>query len=326
MAEFFVNLKRFEVPRGLGGVCGERDPKKWIQSVMRKTLEFGLGRYEGMSLTFLLPEALVIPAAEIARGYLPSEKGYLHIGCQSVYRDNVTRGGNFGAFTSLLPASAAANMGCTWTMIGHSEERKDKFDIIAAYDPMVRDEPERMKKTGDAISTLLNRAVLRALESDMNVLFCVGETAEERGGGTFDQQKPRIAEILQSQLEMGLKGIEPFSRTKKIVIAYEPRWAIGPGKTPPGTDYIEFVSGLIKEEVKRSYGYEPAVVYGGGLKVENAKSIAGIRTIDGGLIALTRFTGEIGFEPEGLRSIIQTYLGEEAVTIGESGCRRKHPE
>ena len=53
---------------------------------------------------------------------------------------------------------------------------------------------------------------------------------------------------------------------------------------------------------------ELPVVYGGGLKEENAKMIAGIETIDGGLVALTKFTGDIAFEPAGLKTIIETYL------------------
>ncbi|MFC1534953.1 triose-phosphate isomerase, partial [Thermodesulfobacteriota bacterium] len=166
-------------------------------------------------------------------------------------------------------------------------------------------------KANDTLNSLLNQAVLRALESGINVLFCVGETAEERSEGAFEEQKPKIKEVLRSQLAIGLKGTEKYHSLKKIVIGYEPRWAIGPGKTPPGSEYIGFVSSLIKEEVKGLYGYEPTVVYGGGLKEENAVMISKVKSVDGGLIALTRFTGEIGFEPEGLRSIIQKYIEQE---------------
>ena len=56
------------------------------------------------------------------------------------------------------------------------------------------------------------------------------------------------------------------------------------------------------------YGFDPTVVYGGGLKEENAGMIAGIPTIGGGLVALTRFTGEIAFEPEGLVRIVGKYM------------------
>ena len=69
------------------------------------------------------------------------------------------------------------------------------------------------------------------------------------------------------------------------------------------------MSAYIKSACMELFGFEPPVVYGGGLKEENAAMIAGIKTIDGGLVALTRFTGDIGFEPEGLKKIIEKYLG-----------------
>ncbi|MBC7325080.1 MAG: triose-phosphate isomerase, partial [Moorella sp. (in: Bacteria)] len=126
--------------------------------------------------------------------------------------------------------------------------------------------------------------------------------------GTFDEQKPRIESVLRSQLEIGLQGIESKTGDNEIVIGYEPVWAIGPGKIPPGREYISFVSATIKAIVKEKFNFNPVVVYGGGLKEENAKMIAEIETIGGGLVALTRFTGDIGFEPEGLKNIIEKYL------------------
>jgi triosephosphate isomerase len=308
MVEIFVNLKRFDVPRELGGVCKQRDPKRWIEGVIGGVKESGLTRNERLHLTFLLPEALLIPAIECMRSFPPSDRTTLDIGCQSVYRENVAPGGNFGAFTSLLPAAAASNMGCTWTMVGHSEERKDKFEVMAAYDPHIGESSAAAGNAHEAIDTLLNRAALKALESGLNVLFCIGETAEERGVGTFAEQKPLIRKVLKSQLTHGLNDAGRYGRARRIAIAYEPRWAIGPGKTPPGADYIEFVSAFVKEETGKILGFRPPVVYGGGLKEENAAEIAGVKHIDGGLVALTRFTGEIGFNPQDLKSIIEKYL------------------
>jgi len=94
------------------------------------------------------------------------------------------------------------------------------------------------------------------------------------------------------------------------VIGYEPVWAIGPGKTPPGKEYISFVSSFIKEVIQDELGFDPVVVYGGGLKVENAGMLSSIETVGGGLVALTRFTGEIGFEVEGLKRIIEEYISK----------------
>ena len=78
-----------------------------------------------------------------------------------------------------------------------------------------------------------------------------------------------------------------------------------PGKTPAGKDYITKIARFVKEVTG---GID--VVYGGGLKVDNAEMLASIEEIDGGLIALTRFQGEIGFYPDEYIEIIRTYLGK----------------
>jgi len=90
-----------------------------------------------------------------------------------------------------------------------------------------------------------------------------------------------------------------------VVIAYEPVWSIGPGKTPAGREYITQIAGFVKE---CTGGID--VVYGGGLKTDNAEMLAGIAEIDGGLIALTRFSGEIGFYPKEYLEIIRLYMGK----------------
>ena len=88
-----------------------------------------------------------------------------------------------------------------------------------------------------------------------------------------------------------------------MVIGYEPVWSIGPGKTPADKSYITKTARYIKE---KTGGLD--VVYGGGLKKDNAKMLSSIEEIDGGLIALTRFDGDIGFYPEEYLEIIHTYL------------------
>lgn len=92
---------------------------------------------------------------------------------------------------------------------------------------------------------------------------------------------------------------------ENLTIAYEPIWAIGPGKPPPGAEYIAFVTKLIQAFVEHHLGFLPNVVYGGGLKEENAAAIAGIDSLSGGLVALTRFSGSIGFYPDELKKIVE---------------------
>ena len=124
---------------------------------------------------------------------------------------------------------------------------------------------------------------------------------EERNDGEKSEEQAEWEKVLGDQLKIGLDGVD----TSKVVIAYEPIWSIGPGKTPAGKEYITKIARFVKEQT----GGLP-VVYGGGLKVDNAEMLASIDEIDGGLIALTRFQGEIGFYPEEYLEIIKTYLGK----------------
>ncbi len=308
MKEIFVNLKRFDVPKSLGGICPMDDPKKWVEWIIDESIKYKLGNLKDMQLVYMLPEALIIPAVEKLKSYPAEDTKTLHIGSQGVFRQNVEEGVNFGAFTTNLPAAAAANMGCTGSIIGHSEERKDKQQIIGQFEPLWNDNDGTRERVAKAVDELVNQETIVALKQGMHVLLCVGETAEEKGEGTFEEQQVSIKAVLRSQIERGLKGVKEFLPKNNVVIGYEPIWAIGPGKTPPGKEYIAFVSGYIKEVAKEIYDIDIPVVYGGGLKEENAAMIASIDTIDGGLVALTNFTDPIGFNPEQLKVIIEEYV------------------
>jgi triosephosphate isomerase len=301
VGDIFVNLKRFEVPRELGGVCPQSDPVAWMKDALQRCKELGLGDRKDVRLTFFVPEAL-IPAAVAAA------QGAFAVGCQGVFRENITPGGNFGAFTANLPATAARNLGCSWSIIGHSEERRDKLQVMQSFAPEIVSDSTLGQRAKSAVNQIINAEVLRALESGLNVLVCVGETAEERGGGTLAEQKPRVEAALRTQVVESLRGAEAYIENREMVIGYEPIWAIGPGKTPPDGDYIAYVAELIKEIVQEEFGFTIPVVYGGGLKKENAAMLGGLAAVDGGLVALTRFTGQIGFEPEGLLEIVAEYV------------------
>jgi len=307
MPDIFINLKRFDVSKKYGGLCPVDNPIHWIESVIDESVKYGLGIMPGFQIFYLLPEGLISTAVNTLESYPKEKTRAIAIGCQGVHWEDISPGGNFGAFTTSLPASAAKSLGCSWAIIGHSEERKAKSQIITAFEPSVNQNTLLRTRASQAINKLINAEVVSALKVGLNVLLCVGETAEERGEGGFFEQQPRIESVLKSQLNSNLKGVNRFP-DQKIVIGYEPIWAIGPGKTPPGREYISFVSGFIKKVVKESYGFEPVVVYGGGLKEENASMIASIDTIGGGLVALTRFTGDIGFDVLGLKGIIEKYL------------------
>jgi len=166
-----------------------------------------------------------------------------------------------------------------------------------------------MLRANETIDALVNAEAQCALRRGISVLLCVGETLADRGEGSFADQQPRIESVLRRQLELGLRGAGKFLSDKvSIVVGYEPVWAIGPGKTPPSAEYIEFVAAFIKQTVLEIYDMDLPVIYGGGLKEENAASIAALKSLSGGLVGLTRFTPPIAFEVEGLRRILQVYL------------------
>ncbi len=278
MKHLYLNLKRFDVPVEYGGVNRIAPLKDWGGYIVSHTQE-GLKHYDPSQVEFVqyFPEAHILGAVG-AR----CEGSPVQVGCQGVYRMNTAVGGNFGAFTTNRPASIAKAMGCTSTIIGHCEERNDKAGILA----------EAGVTDTAAVNRLLNQEIRLAVEQGLTVLYCIGEKSEEQ---------ERWQEVLGEQLRVGLDGVD----TSKVVIGYEPVWSIGPGKTPAGKDYITMIARFVKEQTG---GLD--VVYGGGLKVDNAEMLASIDEIDGGLIALTRFQGEIGFYPDEYLEIIKTYLGE----------------
>lgn len=278
MKHIYLNLKRFDVPTELGGVNCLAPVSEWGKTIVDSTQE-ALKKYLPQEAEFVqyLPEAHLLSAASAL-----SEGSPVQLGSQSVYRANTAVGGNFGAFTTNRPASIVKAMGCTSTLIGHCEERNDKKGILA----------EANVKDASAVNRLLNQEIHCAQEAGLSVLYCIGETSEEQ---------PQWEEVLGRQLEEGLKDTD----RRRIVIAYEPVWSIGPGKIPADKPYIQKIARFVKE-----YTGGMDVVYGGGLKADNAAMLASIPEIDGGLIALTRFTGEIGFYPEEYLEIIRLYLGK----------------
>nr|WP_122012724.1 triose-phosphate isomerase family protein [Maliibacterium massiliense] len=308
MREIFVNLKRFDVPAAMGGICPKDDPVAWVNEVMDAAIASGLGDLDGINVTFFFAEALIPTAVARLGSYAAGARRTLRLGCQGVYRSDVAPGGNFGAFTTNLPAAAAKALGCSWALVAHSEERRDKLDMLASYDPAIADDPDAAARAAACVDALVAGEARAAFGRGLNVLLCVGETAQERGDGPFEAQKPRIEKVLRDQLTRGLAGVADVMGDARLAIGYEPVWAIGPGKTPPGPAYIGFVSAYIKQVLRQMLGRDIPVVYGGGLKKENAPAISAIDTIDGGLVALTRFVQPVAFEPQGLREIIDAYM------------------
>jgi triosephosphate isomerase (TIM) len=163
----------------------------------------------------------------------------------------------YGAYTGEISADMLTSIGVKNVIIGHSERR--------AY----------FNET-DAI---LAEKVTTALKHDMNVIFCFGEELKDR-------QNKQHFNIVENQLRDGLFHIENRD-WEKIILAYEPVWAIGTGETAT-PDQAQEMHEFIRETVRKHYGSDIAedvsILYGGSVKPDNAKEIFSKPDVDGGLI------------------------------------------
>lgn len=162
-----------------------------------------------------------------------------------------------GAYTGEVSAEMVASTGAKYVILGHSERR--------AY----------YHETAE----ILKEKVLLALKNNLTPIFCIGEVLEEREAG-------RHFEVVKSQIEESLFDLsaEDFS---KIVLAYEPVWAIGTGKTATAEQAQE-MHAFIRKTLAGKYGEEVAdntsILYGGSCNASNAKELFANPDVDGGLI------------------------------------------
>ena len=162
-----------------------------------------------------------------------------------------------GAYTGEISASMIKSAGAKWVLIGHSE-RRQYFN-----------EDER----------ILNKKVKLAIRNKLNVIYCVGETLELR-------QQKLTKDIVLNQVEWGLKELKA-SDIKQIVIAYEPVWAIGTGKTATPAQAQE-IHGFLREILDALFGanmgQSVTLLYGGSVKPQNAAGLFSQPDIDGALV------------------------------------------
>lgn len=288
MKYIHVNLKRFDIKKSFGGVNDYQlengaDWATTIFSELNKTInQFSSNDYQ---FVFYLPEAYLLSAMNTLNVQSP-----IKIGAQSVIGHDVTEGKGIGAYTTMRPASAMAGIGINDVIIAHSEERAAKMEFLSkvSYD---------LDKNNAVIQEELEDEISMAQKSNMNVLYCVGESAEERDNNTWK-------DVIKRQLTFDKEKVD----VSKLKIAYEPIWAIGPNRPVPNGENIQEVCSYIHELI----GQDIPVLYGGGLKEANAKEIAGLPDVDGGLIALTSFTDHIGFYPDQFIDIVKKYTNGEA--------------
>lgn len=162
-----------------------------------------------------------------------------------------------GAFTGEISAEMLTEMGVEYVIIGHSERRQ---------------------YFGETDATV-NKRTLAALEAGLKVILCVGEMLEDRERGI-------TAELVAMQTKIALNGVTK-EMLKNIIIAYEPVWAIGTGKTATAEQANE-VNAIIRATVASLYGKDAAdaltVQYGGSMNAKNAEELLAQPDVDGGLI------------------------------------------
>lgn len=161
-----------------------------------------------------------------------------------------------GAFTGAISASMLQEVGATHVIIGHSERRQFFHETDAT----------------------VNKKIKAALKYALIPIFCLGETLSEREAG-------RVTEVITTQLTIGLADL-PASAVTKIIIAYEPVWAIGTGKiaTP---DQAAKTHGLVRELLAKKFGEVASgisILYGGSVKPSNSKELLAKPDIDGVLV------------------------------------------
>jgi triosephosphate isomerase len=176
-----------------------------------------------------------------------------------------------GAFTGEISAEMLLDLGCKYVIIGHSERRQ---------------------YFGETDETV-NRKVKQALRKGLLPIMCVGETLAEREAG-------KLSDIIKGQVTGGLKDIGADDM-KKVVIAYEPVWAIGTGKTATPEQANE-VHTLIRQTVKSLYNEEIAeslrIQYGGSVTPENVSVLMAMPDIDGALV------GGASLKPESFAALV----------------------
>ncbi|MBI5324507.1 MAG: triose-phosphate isomerase [Ignavibacteriae bacterium] len=161
-----------------------------------------------------------------------------------------------GAYTGEVSIPMLKEIGCQYIIIGHSERRTYFFE---------NDE-------------LINKKVRAVLGGGLKPILCIGETLKER-------EENKTFDVLKRQIEVGLNRIEA-DYCNKIVIAYEPIWAIGTGISAE-PEQIQEAHSFIKKELVRIFGKRASlmiVLYGGSLTDENAESILSLNDVHGGLI------------------------------------------
>lgn len=195
--------------------------------------------------------ALCVPYTDLAAAVEETKGTNIAVGAQNVHW------AESGAFTGEISVAMLKEIGVEYVVIGHSERRQ---------------------YFGETDETVLKRT-LAALGGGLKPIVCVGETLAERESG-------KTRDVLARQISDGLKDVSAAD-IGSVVIAYEPVWAIGTGKTATNDEANEAI-GFIRSLLAEKYGKDAAdgvyIQYGGSMNEKNAEALLSMSEIDGGLI------------------------------------------
>ena len=162
-----------------------------------------------------------------------------------------------GAFTGEISIEMLKSVGVLSVIIGHSERRKHFNEN----------------------DSILSKKAKTAIDNSLNIIFCVGEELSER-------EKGNHFELIKNQIINGLFGLD-IDQIKNVVVAYEPVWAIGTGKTAENyqiQEMHEYIRKLFNDKYGSDISQKIRILYGGSVKPNNAKEIFSLNDVDGGLI------------------------------------------
>ena len=180
--------------------------------------------------------------------YATQEKKTVHIGAQNMHWEES------GAYTGEISPSMLTAINCEYVIIGHSERRQ----YFAETDETV------------------NKKIKAALAHNLKPIVCVGETLEQREAG-------ETVNVITSQIHNAFEGLEAKD-LDNIVVAYEPIWAIGTGKTATSEEANDAIK-EIRNQIEKDFSTgDIPILYGGSVKPENAKELFTTSDIDGGLV------------------------------------------
>lgn len=194
---------------------------------------------------------LAVPYTAISAASQAAKKSFVHIGAQNM------SDAPEGAFTGEISGKMLADAGAQFVILGHSE-RRHLF--------------------GES-SELINRKIKAALHLGIQPILCVGETLQER-------EENRAVHVLQDQLEKSLSDVSE-EELRTLLIAYEPVWAIGTGRTAT-PEQAEEMHAFCRKFLEKKWGVDAAesvsILYGGSVKPENTKALMEQKNIDGVLV------------------------------------------